>query len=225
MGMHFYDRSTLSDHVSQLLPRTLLPLQLTERLKRRKLLLFPLSRTLQNQLRHRPHEEHIPLTDLLALRPHADPPPSPGADDNTRPIDHLKRRLRARPSEVGLHDAELLDGGVVERGRGGGGVGGGVEGHVGVVGGAHFLGGDGRVAVGEHGDEGGDVFELGGEAGADDVVRGGHALDYIAAEVGVDVVGLEEHCFTDCVGLVWVLGKRGGKGRGRVGTTELHLLA
>lgn len=54
---------------------------------------------------------------------------------------------------------------------------GGVEFAVGEVGGRHLLLGDGREIVCEHVGEGGDVFEFRREAGADDVVRGGHAFD------------------------------------------------
>ena len=51
-----------------------------------------------------------------------------------------------------------------------------VEFAVRVVDGLHFLLEYGRVGVCEHGGESGDVFEFGGEAGADDVVACGHAF-------------------------------------------------
>lgn len=56
----------------------------------------------------------------------------------------------------------------------------------------HLLLVNGGVVVGQHGDQGIDVLELGSEAGADDIVAGSHALDNVARDVGVDVVGAQE---------------------------------
>lgn len=49
------------------------------------------------------------------------------------------------------------------------------------------------VPVFQHGAQRGDVNEFGGEPGSHHVVGAGHALDAVAAEVGVDEVGAEEH--------------------------------
>ena len=52
-----------------------------------------------------------------------------------------------------------------------------VQSDIGVGDGRHFLGGYGGIGVGEHSCESGNVLVFGGEAGADDVVGGGHAFD------------------------------------------------
>jgi hypothetical protein len=127
--------------------RTLLPAQLAKSLECRE----PLPYTLKHTLGRRPNKKHKPLPHLLRLRPHTNPPLPSRANNNTRPINRLKRSFRARPVQLRLDDAELLDGRIVEDRAGGGGVGGAVEGDVGVVDRVHFLLGDGRVRVGEHG--------------------------------------------------------------------------
>ena len=49
------------------------------------------------------------------------------------------------------------------------------------------------MVVGEDRGEGVDILKFRGEAGADDVVGTSHALDDVAGDVGVDVVGFEVH--------------------------------
>ena len=131
---------------------------------------------LEHNLRRRTNEEHPALADLLALGSHTDESLALGADDDAGTFDAFEGDFRARGVEVCFHDGEFFDWWVVELHAGVGAVGGGVEFAVGEVGGGHFLLGDGREVVGEHAGEGGDVFEFGREAGADDVVGGGHAF-------------------------------------------------
>lgn len=96
----------------------------------------------------RADKKHVPVLHLFHLGPDADRPVASGAEDNTRPLDGLEGGFCAFRLEIGLHDAELLDGWVVEDGGRGGRIGGGVEGHVGVIGRGHFLLRDGGVRVG-----------------------------------------------------------------------------
>lgn len=75
------------------------------------------------------------------------------------------------------------------------GVGDAVQRYIGVVLGSHLLLLDRSVGIGEHVYQGRHILELRCEAGTHDVVRGGHALDDVAGEIGVDVVSFEEHSF------------------------------
>ena len=134
---------------------------------------------LEHNLRRRTNEEHPALADLLALGSHTNGSLTLGADEDAGAFDAFEGDFRARGVKICFHDGEFFDGRVVELRAGVGAVGGGVEFAVGEVGGGHFLLGDGREVVGEHAGEGGDVFEFGREAGADDVVGGGHAFHYV----------------------------------------------
>ena len=108
--------------------------------------LLPLA--LKHTLGRRADKKHIPVLHLLHLGSDADRPVASGAEDDTRPLDGLEGGFCAFRLEIGLHDAELLDGWVVEDGGRGGRIGGSVEGHVGVIGMGHFLLRDGGVRVG-----------------------------------------------------------------------------
>lgn len=131
---------------------------------------------LKHDLCRRSNKEHPAFANLLALRSHTNSSLALSADNNAGTLDAFERDFRASGVEVCLHDGEFFDGRVVEQRGGVGAVSGGVEFAVGEVGGGHFLLGDGREVVGQHAGEGGDVFEFGREAGADDVVGRGHAF-------------------------------------------------
>lgn len=135
---------------------------------------------LNSTLGARPHKKHIALPHLLPLRPDGNRARTRRTNDNTRPVDRLEGRFRRRPSQVCLDDGEFLDRRIVQQTAALGLEGDGVEFDKGIVGRVQFLVGDRRVGVREHGAQRGDVFEFRREAGADDVVRRGHALDDVA---------------------------------------------
>lgn len=112
----------------------------------------PLHFTLQDTFRRRAHKVNIPILHLFDLGPHGDGSLAAGTNNDAGPLDGFECGFGAGGFQCCHHHAEFGDGGIIQDCGGGGGVGGLVEGRVGVVDGLHFLGGDGRVAVGQHAD-------------------------------------------------------------------------